>query len=75
MHLWLALHLELIFIIFTVGVTFSVVITFSGDTGAWQKQVFCFFVSIFAYLLEGFVLTACKKKMLCQVPKLRELSF
>ena len=28
----LVLHLELIFITFTVGVTFSVVITFSGDT-------------------------------------------
>ena len=29
--------------------------------------------SLFAWLLEGFVLTACKKKMLCQVSKLREL--
>ena len=28
----LVLHLELIFITFTVGITFSVVITFSGDT-------------------------------------------
>ena len=27
------LHLELIFITFTVAITFSVVITFSGDTG------------------------------------------
>ena len=30
--MWLVLHLELIFITFTVGITFSVVITFSGDT-------------------------------------------
>jgi len=30
--LWLVLHLELIFITFTVGITFSLVITFSGDT-------------------------------------------
>ena len=26
--------------------------------------------SLFVWLLEGFVLTACKKKMLCQVSKL-----
>ena len=32
--MWLVLHLELIFITFTVGITFSVVITFSGDTGS-----------------------------------------
>ena len=30
--------------------------------------------SLVAWLLEGFVLTACKKKMLCQVSNLRELS-
>ena len=30
--MWLVLHLELIFITFTVGITFSVIITFSGDT-------------------------------------------
>ena len=30
--------------------------------------------SLFAWLLEGFVLTACKKKMLCQVSTLRVLS-
>ena len=30
--------------------------------------------SLFSCLLEGFVLTACQTKMLCQVSKLRELS-
>ena len=30
--------------------------------------------SLFAWFLEGFVLTACKKKMLCQVSTLRVLS-
>ena len=29
---------------------------------------------LFVWLLEGFVLTACKKKMFCEVSKLRELS-
>ena len=48
---------------------FSAVSIASYIVGALQKQVLCF-----AWLLEGFVLMACKKKMLCQVSKPRELS-
>ena len=38
----------------------SAVSTASYIVGAWEKLF-----SLFAWLLEGFVLTACKKKMLC----------
>ena len=38
----------------------------STIVGAWQKQAKCF-----AWFLEGFVLTACKKKMFCEVSKQR----
>ena len=34
----------------------------------------CVFLSLFVWLVEGFILMACKKKNLCQVSKLRELS-
>ena len=45
------LHLALKFITFTVGITFSVVITFSGDTGAlFFKQFIFVSESIIEYL-------------------------
>ena len=39
---------------------FSAVSNASYIVGAWEKLF-----SLFAWLLEGFLLTACKKKMLC----------
>lgn len=36
--LWLVLHLDLIFITFTVGITFRVVITFSGDNASLRSS-------------------------------------
>ena len=51
---------------------FSAVWTAIYTVSAWQKFAFSFL--LFAWLLEGFVLTSWKKIMLCQVSKLRELS-
>ena len=39
LHLWLVLQLSLIFISFSVGITFAVVITFSGDTAISKLNV------------------------------------